>query len=84
MSTEAIQTTPLANHSKSEESTTAQPPAPIKKKRASAPLPVKIQKRIDSLNAKVEKLTKENKVLKEERKKVKSASTRIHRIPKAE
>jgi len=80
--TDAIQT-PVANHANSEESATAPPPAPVKRKRASAPIPTKVQKRLDSLLAKVEKLTKENKVLKEERKTVRAANSRIHRIPKS-
>ena len=79
--TDAIQT-PVANHANSEESATA-PPAPVKRKRASAPISTKVQKRLDSLLAKVEKLTKENKVLKEERKTVRAANSRIHRIPKS-
>ena len=84
MSTTAMQT-PLANQATSEASATAPPPAPMKGKRKSGGtdnLPKKVQKRLDSLLTKVEKLSEENKRLKAENKTARAANTRIHRIPK--
>ena len=83
--TDAIRT-PVANHSaESEASATAPPPAPVKgkKRKNNAEIPKSVQKKLDTLLAKVEKLTKANKKLKEEAKTSKAATTRIHRIPKS-
>ena len=80
--TDAIRT-PMANQAESEASATAPPPAPMKGKRKNAvEIPKKVQKRLDSLLAKVENLTKENKRLKAYNKLARAATTRIHRIPK--
>lgn len=81
--TDAIQTPPPANQTTSEASATA-PPPPMKGKRKSAMdnLPKRVQKRLDTLLAKVEKLSEENKRLKAENKVKRAANTRIHRIPK--
>jgi len=42
----------------------------------------KLRKRIDALQVKVEKLTAENKALKDQQKRLKSSYSRIHKIPK--
>lgn len=83
VSTNANISTPKASRPAESEASATAPPAPTKKKPTKeAALPKKIQKRLDVLLNKVEKLSAENKKLKEQYKVAKAATTRIHRIPK--
>lgn len=52
------------------------------KKRRVAPLPPKAQKKIDALEAKIEKLLNDNRGLKKQLQEIKSAHSRIRRIPR--
>ena len=63
---------------------TSPPDAPQKAPRVKKPvvLPAKIQKKLDSLNSKIEKLSTDNKSLKSQLAHAKTSHTRIRRIPK--
>lgn len=64
---------------------TAAPPVqaePKKTKRPRLDTSVKYQKRVETLQAKIDKLSEENKRLKDQYRQLKSSYSRVHRIPK--
>ena len=62
------------------------PDAPKKASRPKKPLivPTKVQKKLDTLQAKIDKLSADNKALKDHISHLKTSNTRIRRIPKVE
>lgn len=66
------------------ETNASHPEAPKKAPRAKKPLivPAKIQKKLESLQSKIEKLSTDNKTLKSQLSHLKTSNTRIRRIPK--
>jgi hypothetical protein len=77
-----IPETPVAPFAENIETNDSPPPAP-KKKRV-VPVHPKVQKTIDSLKTKHDKLLADNKALKQQLLALKSQHSRIRRIPKAE
>lgn len=60
----------------------ATPAAAPKPRKPQAPLPAKVQKRLDVLEARNTKLSEDNKRLKQTMAELKSSNSRIRRIPK--